>query len=369
MPFGMKVSSTLNPDSYQVTHYVDDGYSGMRLDHFLKERYSRRSRAQIQRAIDAGVITIRRNQGAHLHVGRLKPSSPLVGGDEVLVLSERKPEPAVSFDYKVVHEDESLLVIDKPPNLPVHPAGSYFFNTLLVHLRTRAQLARGAQGPLELKAERELYLVHRIDKETSGVLVLAKTREVCAGLTAQFAERRTEKTYLAVVKGLPPSEFEVDLPMKRDPDSLIKLKMKPTTLEDGGYSAFTRFKRIKQAGRFALLECYPRTGRQHQIRVHLAASGYPIVGDKLYGIPEREAFRFYERRNLSPEALAELILPRHALHAHRLAFEHPLTGKRLEYSAPLPHDLADFLARCSPGAPASSNELGPRDDLHAPVGV
>src|SRR4051812_45570598 len=153
----------------------------MRLDQFLKERYSRRSRAQIQRAIDQGVISIRRTQGPHLTVGRLKASLPLVGGDEVLVLSERKPEPPVSFDYKVIHEDELLLVIDKPPNLPVHPAGSYFFNTLLVHLRTNGHRER------EIRAEREFFLVHRIDKETSGVLILAKERDVCAGLTAQFA--------------------------------------------------------------------------------------------------------------------------------------------------------------------------------------
>src|SRR4051794_27511239 len=117
----MKITSSLGPDSYQVTHYVDEGYTGMRLDHFLKERYARRSRAQIQKAIDAGVITIRRLQGGHLTVGRLKSSSPLVGGDEVLVLSERKPEPKVSFDYSVIFEDESLLIVDKPANLPVHP--------------------------------------------------------------------------------------------------------------------------------------------------------------------------------------------------------------------------------------------------------
>jgi 23S rRNA pseudouridine1911/1915/1917 synthase len=340
----MKISSILNPDSYQVTHYVDDGYTGMRLDHFLKERYARRSRSQIQRAIDAGVITIRREQGGHLHVGKLKASSPVVGGDEVLVLSERKPEPAVSFDYRVIFEDDGLLVIDKPANLPVHPAGSYFFNTLLVHLRTRHQLERG-QGPIELKAEREFYLVHRIDKETSGVLVLAKNREVCAGLTAQFAERRTEKTYLAIVKGVPQADFTVDLAMKRDPDSLIKLKMTGAPVEEGGLPALTRFRRLKQHGAFAVLECYPMTGRQHQIRVHLASQGFPIVGDKLYGISEKEAFRFYERHNLSPEALAQLILPRHALHAHRIAFEHPLTGKRHEYESPLPGDLSEFLSR------------------------
>jgi 23S rRNA pseudouridine1911/1915/1917 synthase len=198
---------------------------------------------------------------------------------------------------------------------------------------------------LELKAGREFYLVHRLDKETSGVLVLAKAREICAGLTLQFAKRQTEKTYLAVVKGAPPAEFEVDLALGRDPESMIKLKMKASPVEEGGYPALTRFKRLKQYGEFALLECYPKTGRQHQIRVHLAAARFPIVGDKLYGIPEHEAFRFYERRNLSPEALATLILPRHALHAHRLAFEHPVTGARLEYSSPLPEDLAEFLSK------------------------
>jgi 23S rRNA pseudouridine1911/1915/1917 synthase len=334
----MKFTSRLSEDSYQVTHYVDDGYAGMRLDQFLKERYSRRSRAQIQKAIDAGVITIRRGQGAHLTVGRLKPSSPLVGGDEVLVLSERKPEPPVCFDYKIIHEDESLLVIDKPANLPVHPAGSYFFNTLLIHLRTHGHRTN------EISNAREYFLVHRIDKETSGVLVLTKTRETCARMTAQFAERLTSKVYLALVRGNPPEKFESNEALKRDPNSKIKLKMMPATAADGGYPALTSFRKLEQRGDFALLECHPKTGRQHQIRIHLAHAGFPIVGDKLYGISEEEAFRFYERRNLSPEALAQLILPRHALHAHRIGFDHPTTGQRLEFASPLPRDLADFLA-------------------------
>ncbi|HUP56003.1 MAG TPA: RluA family pseudouridine synthase, partial [Bdellovibrionota bacterium] len=234
----MKQTQDLKENSYLVTHFVDEGYTGTRLDQFLKDRYSRRSRAQIQRAIDAGAISIRRNQSPHLHVGKLKASSPLVGGDEVLVLSERKPEPPVCFDYRIIHEDELLLVIDKPANLPVHPAGSYFFNTLLVHLRTRGHEVR------EIPAEREYYLVHRIDKETSGVLILAKERDVCAGLTAQFADRSTQKTYLAIVNGVCPEEFTVDFAMKRAPDSLIKLKMTRSTVEDGGATAMTQFKRL-----------------------------------------------------------------------------------------------------------------------------
>jgi 23S rRNA pseudouridine1911/1915/1917 synthase len=314
--------------------------TGIRLDAFLKERYRKRSRETIQKAIAEGVVSIRRNQSPHLLVGKLKPSSQLISGDEVLVMSERKEEPPVSFDYSVLFEDETLFVVNKPANLPVHPAGRYFFNTLLVHLKTR-----GHQDPLKL--EREYYLVHRIDKETSGVLVLTRDKAVCTALTQQFAERRTEKKYLAIVYGKPPEDFEIDLPIRRAVRSLIEVKMQTATLEQGGLPAFTRFKRLSthrnEHGEFSLIECFPKTGRQHQIRVHLEAAGYPIAGDKLYGLPEEDAVRFYERQHLSAEAMARVILPRHALHATSLRFEHPITGKLVEFTSPLPDDLRLFL--------------------------
>ncbi len=312
----------------------------MRLDAFLKERYRKRSREQVKRAIDAGSIILERTQGAHLTVGRLKPSTQLVAGDRVLVVSERKPEPAVDFNYKVVYEDELLYVIDKPAHLPVHPAGRYFFNTLLIHLKTR-----GHSDPLRL--EREYFLVHRIDKETSGVLVLAKEREACTDLTRQFAERTTKKKYLAIARGVTPEEFQVNLAIKRHTHSLIDVKMMTATEEAGGQSALTQFKRLSvhenQHGRFSLVECHPHTGRQHQIRLHLEAAGHPIVGDKLYGMPEEEAVCFYERRHLSAEAQAKLLLSRHALHAAEIAFEHPGTGVRMTFAAELPTELRSFL--------------------------
>jgi 23S rRNA pseudouridine1911/1915/1917 synthase len=315
---------------------VGPNQQGIRLDAFLKERYRKRSREALKRAIDSGAISLKRSQGPHLTVGKLKPSSQLIPGDEVLVLSERKPEPPVSFDYRVIFEDDVLFVIEKPANLPVHPAGRYFFNTLLVHLKTE-----GHRNPL--RAEREYFLVHRIDKETSGILVLAKDRDVCTHLTRQFAERRTEKRYLAVVRGVPPETFEVDLALRRARNSLVELKMEPAPESDGGQTAFTRFRRLEVAGDFALVECHPKTGRQHQIRVHLDAAGHPIVGDKLYGMDEAEALRFYERSRLTPEAEARLLLPRHALHSAGLSFKHPLTGKRLEFRSELPPDLRVFL--------------------------
>ncbi len=332
----MNITRSLTSDQYLVTHSVGPNQHGIRLDAFLKERYQRRSREQLKKAIDSGVVSVQRNQGPHLQAGRPKPSSQLVPGDEVLVLTERRPEPTVRFDYKILHEDEVLFVIDKPPNLPVHPAGRYFFNTLLVHLKTR-----GHQDPL--RSEKDYFLAHRIDKETSGILVLTKTKESCTSITKQFSERTTQKRYLAIVHGVCPPEFSIELPLRRAVQSLIEIKMMTASEAEGGMPSFTRFKRLSVWGDFSLVECYPKTGRQHQIRVHLEAAGYPIVGDKLYGLPESEAVRFYERKHLTPEAEAKLLLPRHALHAAGIRFRHPLTHREMEFSAPFPSELQEFL--------------------------
>lgn len=332
------VRHEVTTETYLVTHLVGPNQTGIRLDTFLKDYYRKRSREAIKRSIESGSITVRREQGPHLSIGRLKPSSQLIAGDEILVQSDRKPEPEVNFNYKVLYEDEGLFVIEKPANLPVHPAGRYFFNTLLVHLKTE-----GHQTPL--KMEREYFLVHRIDKETSGILVLAKNREVCANLTRQFAERMTQKRYLAIVKGITPPEFTVDQAMRRSTRSLIGLKMEIAPESDGGLPAVTRFHTLETAGNYSLVECFPKTGRQHQIRLHLEYAGHPIVGDKLYGVEESFALLFYERENLTPEAEARLLLPRHALHAAGIHFTHPLTGQVVEFNSELPAELREFLDR------------------------
>ena len=341
------ISHELTANHYLVTHDVGPNQNGVRLDNFLKDRYRRRSREQIKKAIDSGAITIRRAQSPHLTVGKLKPSYQLIPGDAVLVMSERKPEPDVCFDYKVIYEDDVLFVINKPANLPVHPSGRYFFNTLLTHLQTQ-----NGRSPEE--DDQLYYLVHRIDKETSGVLVLTKDKVACANLTKQFALRSTEKRYLAIVHGIPPETFEVDLAMNRHTNSMITLKMFPVLEADGGQPAQTSFRRLEVAGAYSLVECYPKTGRQHQIRVHLESAGFPIVGDKLYGMPESEALKFYEGSRLTPEAELRLILPRHALHAAGIHFNHPSTGKRMEIRSDLPQDLRDFLLK-NPAPPLSRN--------------
>ena len=345
----MNISHELSENTYLVTHDVGPKQNGIRLDAFLKERYKSRTRETLQKAIGAGVVTVERNQGRHMTVGRLKPSTQLVPGDQVLVKTERKPEPDVDFNYKILFEDETLFIIYKPGNLPVHPAGRFFFNTLLTHLKTE-----GFKNPL--KADREYFLVHRIDRETSGVLVLSKDREVCAHLTKQFAQRKTKKRYLAIVYGQPPESFTVDQAMKRKENSLISLKMACYPESEGGYPASTRFQVLERAGDFALVECFPETGRQHQIRVHLEYAGHPIVGDKLYGMPDSESLRWYDRTLLTPEAEARLQHYRHALHATGIEFQHPITGQMVKFDSPLPDDLVALLDRARSGA-LKSNRL------------
>jgi 23S rRNA pseudouridine1911/1915/1917 synthase len=333
------VTRDLQTNTYTVRYAVGEGQEGIRLDHFLKEHYRKRSREALKRAIDSGAIAIARNQGKHVTVGKLKASSQLIHGDEVLVTSERRGEPPVNFDYKVIYEDDQLFVVDKPPNLPVHPSGRFFFHTLLIHLKTEFKKA-ALTKPLE--SDELFYLAHRIDKETSGVLVLTKDAESCANVVAQFSERKTEKTYLAIVKGITPETFECNEAMNRAKGSKVALKMACMPEEEGGQVSSTKFRRIDVAGSYSLLECYPKTGRQHQIRVHAERMGFPLVGDKLYGVDEDFALLFYERDRLTPEAEARLVIPRHALHATRLKIKHPKTGEPMEFNSPLREDLRAF---------------------------
>lgn len=340
-------TSKLSAESYEVEYTVPQEQEGVRLDHFLKQVYRRRSRESLKTAIEDGHIAIERKGGSPLP-SRPKPSSPLLGGDKVIVTSRKKPEPEVNFDYKILYEDDVLLVVDKPPMLPVHPSGRFFFNTLLTHLKTRGKETLRISGD-------EFYLAHRIDKETSGVLALTKTTESCAHVVEQFATRQTKKTYLALVEGSTPQTFSNNRAMNRSTRSKVLLKMDIMPESEGGLPAHTDFKLIKSINgkndqTYSLIECYPRTGRQHQIRLHLADLGHPILGDKLYGVDEEFALLFYERERLTPEAEAKLKHPRHALHAHRLELIHPKTLKRMEFVSPLSQDIEQLIEKISSGA-------------------
>ena len=324
-------------DSYLVTHTVQPGENGQRLDLFLKEKYRKLSREYLQKAIKQQRVTL--NHEA------TKPSRVLRTGDKVYVLSTRGNEPRVDFNYKVLFEDEHILVVDKPGHLPVHPTGRYFFHTLLTQLRV-------VNGN-EVDQGGEFYIVHRLDRETSGVLVIGKTSSAAASLVDQFSRRATDKEYLAIVQGVMPEDsYVVDVPLASDPKSTIKLKMYAVEMGADGEPLYvpkkemlparTEIQVVERLEKYTVVRCMPHTGRQHQIRVHLHHLGFPILGDKLYGRSD-DFFLGSLKEDISIEIEPGKSLTRHALHAHRLEFLHPVTKEKKVFTSGFPEELENFL--------------------------
>jgi RluA family pseudouridine synthase len=255
----------------------------------------------------------------------LDPATMLVGGEWLSWDGSRIVEPEIDDRIPILYEDEWFIAVNKPGNLPVHAAGRYFSNTLVAILTERCG--------------RKVYPVHRIDRETSGVILLAFDGKSTASLAASLAQG--SKEYLALVHGnFPAGELIVDLPLGRDTKSPVSKKRK--AWPGGTERALTRFQKIINAGDISLVRCFPATGRLHQIRAHLLAVGYPIVGDKLYGRDETAFLTFIEH-GLTAELAERLILPRQALHSVRLAFLHPRSKKEMIIRAPLPRMFAEFI--------------------------
>jgi 23S rRNA pseudouridine1911/1915/1917 synthase len=258
------------------------------------------------------------------------------------------------LELPVLYQDEHLLVIDKPPLIAVHPTARHHNMTVIKLLEARR--------PGEF-----FSLVHRLDRETSGVLLLARSRqadrsfkrliedrslaELAGGGTAAHASA-IHKTYLAITWGTPQAGL-VDRPLELDPDNSLRVKMR--LAPRGGLEARTEVEIVESTEGYCLVSCRLLTGRQHQIRVHLAALGCPVVGDKLYGPDDRMLARSADRE-LSDEDRERLELDRHALHAHRYEMRHAVTGAALALSSPLPADLAAFWkskgGTLLPGVPA-----------------
>lgn len=300
---------------------VEDGFGGVRLDHYLKRKIPRLSRTKLQEVIRR---QLRRGSG-----GPLKPSAPVAVGEELVISIEAKPEPPCPRDFGIVYEDEHVMIIDKPAGLPVHASAKFYFNTL-----TRVLLERYPEAPPQI--------CHRLDRETSGCLVLGKDKRSAARLQRAFEHKQARKAYLAIVYGAPAwDDTVIDLPLGLiDPDEGLDIRM---VVRDDAAPAQTRVRVVERAAEHALVRCEPITGRQHQIRAHLAAVGHPIVGDKLYAHGD-EAFMTFCDQGMTPELLATFRLPRHALHAASIALPHPATGAELRAEAPLPPDLRDFWA-------------------------
>jgi 23S rRNA pseudouridine1911/1915/1917 synthase len=305
--------------------HVPPELAGLRLDHFVKTQIPRLSRTKIQMIIETQLL---RADGTSA-----KPSTTVASGDHYIMRREAKPEPPCPRTFTVLHEDARMRVIDKPAMLPVHATAKFYFNTL-----TRVMFERYPD-------ESELQICHRLDRETSGCLVLARDRDAAAYLKGAIAEKhKTTKQYLAIVHGRPPWDREVtlDIPLRlateADATRLPNVRMLP---DPRGLSAMTRVIVEHGSDRYSLVRCTLVTGRQHQIRAHLAAAGFPIVGDKIYTHGD-DAFIEYCAEGLTPELAELFVLPRHALHAARITVPHP-DGGEVTAEAPLPADMAALL--------------------------
>ncbi len=270
---------------------------GVRLDLFLVEAVPGLSRKRAKRLIDGKRVAVD---------GRIEPmaSRVLRGGERVDADLAEEVSPAPPPEVAVLYEDAECVAVDKPPGLPSGP--------------TRDPARNHAAALAERRFGRRLTLLHRLDKDTSGVLLLGKEQGFSAALLDDFRHRRVEKRYLALVRGPLPESFEVVSHLKEgEGDRMLAVR-------SGGSRAETAFRVLAQAPGYALVEASPRTGRTHQIRVHLAQRGHPILGDGLYG---------------GDAAVGGAPVPRQMLHARALTFRHPISGGEVRIEAPVPEDF------------------------------
>jgi len=307
--------------------------AGARLDLFLASACSDLSRSRIQKLIEEGAVRLGGSPAKRSRVVR--------AGDDVEVLVP-EPRPAAiepeAIPLSVLYEDEHLLAIDKPAGLVVHPSPGHASGTLVNALLHHVRDLSGVGGELRPG------IVHRLDRNTSGVLLIAKTDLAHASLSRQMKKRSMRKEYLALVAGVPKvRKGEAAFPIGRDPRDRKKMKAFPRTEEPGrgAREARTLFEIEREwfPHGLTLLRCRLITGRTHQIRVHLSASGLPVVGDPVYGRPRYDRIKDPDLK----KTLADF--PRQALHAERIAFRHPTTNEPIEIAAPLPEDLAGLLSR------------------------
>lgn len=301
-----------------------------RLDVFLATQLQELSRVQIQRLIAEGHVT------APTFRRELKPAIKLPHGTRIRVVipPPRKVDlTPQDIPLEILYEDTHLAVIDKAAGLAVHPSPNQpadtLVNALLFQLRDLSSVG-GEERP---------GIIHRLDKETSGVLVVAKTDLAHRIISAQFKERIVHKTYLAIARGEPERwEGTIDIPLGRS----YTHSKKQVLRDDGtGREAVTDYRVLEKYRGYALIECYPRTGRTHQIRVHLASLRLPIAADKLYGREKR--IYLSDLREQDRALTEEPLLDRHALHAQSLSFRHPVTQEELTFTSNLHADMHAFL--------------------------
>ena len=317
------------------TIVVPNNDADARLDQFVTSHLENVSRSRVQELIAAGNVLVDDNQA--------RPSLKLRGGERITILgpAERPPLRAIAEEIplNILYEDDDLAIVDKPAGMMVHAgAGATddarnrgtLVNALLHHFATLSALG----------GEIRPGIVHRLDKETSGLIVVAKNDESHRKLAAQFSRREIKKTYIALVQGwLKKDSGTISASISRDRIRRIRM----TTRQSGGREAISHYQVVRRIdstyGKFTLLTVKIDTGRTHQIRVHLSSLGHPVVGDTLYGAPlEIRPHRGKQRTG------AAISLPRNFLHAAQLELTHPRTDKKIALTSPLPEELSAFQA-------------------------
>ncbi|MBC7319720.1 RluA family pseudouridine synthase [bacterium] len=279
-----------------------------RLDIILKELFPDLSREKIKDIIESGKVSV---DGRIIVKPSFKVKTDSVVKVEEVDIHENTLQP-YDLPINIVYEDESIIVVDKPAGLVVHPAPSVKEPTLVNVLIGKTTLA-------PVNSIRP-GVVHRLDKDTSGLMVLAKTFQSYNNLVKQIQDRKVIKEYIAVVHGRPKSG-SISVPIGRSPSDRTRMKVLPS-----GRIAITHYEVLEVIGDYSILKIRIETGRTHQIRVHLAYIGHPVVGDKIYGIESKER-----------------LIDRQALHSSKLSFLHPITQDRLEFSSPLPKDMENLI--------------------------
>lgn len=313
---------------------VDKGQELLRIDKFLHNRIEGATRSKIQQALEDGMVLVNGQP--------VKSNYKVRPGDDLLVYDTRKPESAEviaqEMPLDIVYEDDHLLVVNKPAGMVVHPGCGNYEGTLINGLA----FYLGAEA-LDSEDLPRVGLVHRIDKDTSGLLLIAKTPDAMVKLAAQFKAHTVHRRYVALVWGdLPENEGTINVPVGRD----LRFRKIMATFPEGDYGkeAITHFTVLRRFHYVTLAEMRLETGRTHQIRIHMKSIGHPLFNDATYGGDRIVKGTVFTKYKQFVENCFE-ILPRQALHARELGFKHPATGEEMAFEAPLPDDFAQVLER------------------------
>jgi len=308
---------------HKVSYEILPLYNKYRLDRYLKIKMPWYSINELNLYIE---------NGEFLRNGKTIKKGNKLYSNDVLTRVYYKEEPYIDIskiDIEIIYEDDELLVVNKPPVIPVHPNSAYQSGTMLQILEEKYNY-------------KNLRLVHRLDKETSGLILLAKNKEMAAFLTKKISHRNVEKRYLALVNGkVKDKYFTIKFNLGLDRNSKIRIKQ---GLADDGVISHTEFTLIKQYKEYALVEALLKTGRQHQIRVHLSHYGNYIIGDKIYGVDEMIFDEFVEK-GLTDKMLNTLKVSHHLLHAYKLSFYDERRDLFFSFKAKLPKDFSKFILK------------------------